>query len=234
VNYAAHQAGLTMRSPSLEARDASGAWRTVVEELGFPAGLPRMMTFDLTGLPLGDDGRIRIRSNMEVFYDQIFLGLEAPSEPLRVHRLEPAAAELRPLGYPREYSPDGADPTLYDYQRLDTGVPFRNLSGRFTRFGDVRETLLASDDLHCTLARGEEVALEFDARALPALQDGWTRTFVLWSVGYCKDMDLYTAFPETVEPLPYRGMKNYPPEEPLPAEARERQSRWNTRRVSGR
>ena len=237
VNYAAHQAGLHMRSPSLEVQAGNGVWRTVVEELGFPAGLPRMMTFDLTHVPLGANGKLRIRSNMEVFYDQAFLGVERPAEPseqVRVHRLEPVTAELRPLGYPREYSPDGFDPTLYDYQRLDAGVPFRNLSGEFTRFGDVRETLLRADDLHCTLARGEEVALEFDATALPPLRDGWSRTFVLHSVGYCKDMDLYTAFPETVEPLPYRDMNNYPPEEPMPAETRERQNQWNTRRVSGR
>ena len=27
---------------------------------------------------------------------------------------------------------------------------------------------------------------------------------------YCKDMDLYTAFPDTVEPLPFHGMSEYP------------------------
>ena len=30
------------------------------------------------------------------------------------------------------------------------------------------------------------------------------------SHAYCKDMDLYTAEPDTVEPLPFRGMSRYP------------------------
>ena len=34
---------------------------------------------------------------------------------------------------------------------------------------------------------------------------------MLHADGYCKDMDLYTAFPDTVEPLPFHGMSYYPP-----------------------
>jgi hypothetical protein len=51
-------------------------------------------------------------------------------------------------------------------------------------------------------------------------------------------MDPYTAFPDTVEPLPFRGMSGYPygdgeayPNDP---EHRAYRERWNTRRVYGR
>ena len=37
-----------------------------------------------------------------------------------------------------------------------------------------------------------------------------TRSFILVSHAYCKDMDLYTATPQTLEPLPFRGMSRYP------------------------
>ncbi len=150
--------------------------------------------------------------------------------------MEPAVAELRVLGYPREYSPDGSDPTVYDYQRLDQGVPFKNLTGAFTRLGDVREPLRDVDDRFVVMARGEEVALEFDATQLPELPPGWSRTLVLHSDGFCKDMDLYNAFPETVEPFPFHGMENYPPSEPMPDPAgfQEYMRTWNTRRVVGR
>jgi len=232
VNYAAQQAGLTMRSPSIEVPDGEGGWRVAIPDAGFPAGLPRMMTLDISSLPIRDDGRLRIRTNMEVFWDQVFIGKDVASPQMRAQILPPVLADLRPLGYPREYSPDGADPTLYDYHRLDQGVPFKNLTGNFTSFGDVRWLLREVDDQFVIMARGEEIALEFDATGLAPLPDGWARTLVLHADGYCKDMDLYTAFPDTVAPLPFHGMENYPPATPAPVPA-EYEPRSNTRRVEG-
>ena len=235
VNYAASQAGITMRSPWIEIPDGKGGWRVAMPEAGFPAGLPRMMTLDISSLPIRKAGRMRIRTNMEIFWDQIFVGENVLGTELRVNILQPAVAELRYLGYPSEFSPDGAVPTLYDYQRLDLGVPFKNMTGEFTRFGDVRELLKKVDDQFVIMARGEEISLEFDASTLPELPSGWSRTVVLHSDGYCKDMDIYTAFPDTVKPLPYHGMKNYPPAEPNPnlSADQEYQRVWNTRRIVG-
>jgi len=236
VNYAAYQAGMSMTSPWIEVPDGEGGWRVAMPEAGFPAGLPRMMTLDISELPVRSDGRFRIRTNMDVSWDQVFIGENVRGPELRRHVMEPVVAELRVLGYPREYSPDGSDPTVYDYQRLDQGVPFKNLTGAFTRLGDVRELLRDVDDRFVVMARGEEVALEFDATQLPELPPGWSRTLVLHSDGFCKDMDLYTAFPETVEPFPFHGMENYPPLEsmPDPAGFQEYMDTWNTRRVVGR
>jgi hypothetical protein len=61
------------------------------------------------------------------------------------------------------------------------------------------------------------------------------RTFLARTVGYCKDMDPYTAHPEAVEPLPFRAMSGYPyrPDEAYPAtpEAAAYRREWNTRVV---
>jgi hypothetical protein len=217
VNFAAYQAGLALRAPSIELPDGEGGWRTVVPDMGFPAGLPRMMTVDVTALDLPSNRRVRIRSNMEIFWDEIFLAPEAGGEEATVHRIPAEVAEIRFLGYPREYSPDGGIPTLYDYHRVDPGLPYKIMAGDYTRFGDVRELLSRVDDRFVILGRGEEIALEFDASDLPPLPGGWSRTLVLHSDGYCKDMDLYTAFPDTVGPLPYHAMGGYPPAKPSPA-----------------
>ena len=40
--------------------------------------------------------------------------------------------------------------------------------------------------------------------------EGWTRSYVLRAIGYCKDADPFTAASDTVEPLPWRGMGRYP------------------------
>jgi hypothetical protein len=124
---------------------------------------------------------------------------------------------------------------MYDYHRIDHGVPFKNMAGSFTRFGDVRELLASVDDRFVIMARGEELALEFDAGRLPPLPEGSSRSFVLHADGYCKDMDLYTAFPATVEPLPYHGMANYPPAKgpPNAGELRDYGRVWNTRKIAG-
>jgi hypothetical protein len=52
--------------------------------------------------------------------------------------------------------------------------------------------------------------VEFSASGLAELPSGWTRSYVLRSVGYCKDADPFTAGSDTIEPLPWRDMPAYP------------------------
>src|ERR671929_143346 len=62
--------------------------------------------------------------------------------------------------------------------------------------------------LHARLA--DELSLAFDATALAPLPPGWTRTFLLYAHGYSKEMDINSASPEQVAPLPFRRMREYP------------------------
>ncbi|MFZ0773970.1 MAG: FG-GAP-like repeat-containing protein [Candidatus Sulfotelmatobacter sp.] len=71
--YAASQAGLQAISPYVEALAADGKWLRVVDDMGFPAGGPRTMTADLTGkLPPGTQ-KIRITTNLQVYWDSILV-----------------------------------------------------------------------------------------------------------------------------------------------------------------
>ena len=54
-------------------------------------------------------------------------------------------------------------------------------------------------------------SIDFSAKELPALKKGWKRDFLIRSVGWVKDGDLNTATGNTVLPLPFHGMKSYPP-----------------------
>ena len=54
------------------------------------------------------------------------------------------------------------------------------MPGRYTREGDVRELLVATDDRFVIARSGDQIALSFDAASLPALPEGWTRTFLLY------------------------------------------------------
>jgi hypothetical protein len=71
--YAASQAGVHAISPYVEALDANGKWKRVIDDMGFPAGGPRTMTADLTGkLPVGTQ-TIRITTNLQVYWDSILI-----------------------------------------------------------------------------------------------------------------------------------------------------------------
>jgi cytochrome c-type biogenesis protein CcmH/NrfG len=71
--YAASQAGVEAISPYVEALGEDGQWKRVVDDMGFPAGGPRTMTADLTGkLPPGTR-KIRITTNLQVYWDSILI-----------------------------------------------------------------------------------------------------------------------------------------------------------------
>ena len=71
--WAASQAGVAVQPPVLERLDAAGKWQTLLADPGFPAGLPRMMTVDVTGKLGGPRTIMRLRTNMNVYWDQIFV-----------------------------------------------------------------------------------------------------------------------------------------------------------------
>jgi hypothetical protein len=211
TNYAAATAGVALKPPSLERRRDDGTWEAIELHAGYPAGLPRLMTLDLTGKLAGPRCVLRIKTNMECYYDQAFIAVRdrAAEASLRVATLPVARAVLGYRGYTREVSPDGRQPLIYDYDYVDP-APLARFAGKLTRFGDVAPLLRSDDDRLCLVGPGDEVRTEFDATALPPLPPGWTRSYVLRSFGYCKDADPFTAASDTVGPLPWRGMPLFP------------------------
>jgi tetratricopeptide (TPR) repeat protein len=211
TNYAAATAGVALKPPSIERRRPDGTWEVIEPHAGYPAGLPRLMTVDLTGKLGGPNCALRIRTNMECYYDQAFVAVRdrGAESALRVNRLPVARAVLERRGYTREVSPDGRQPLLYDYDYVDP-APLAWFSGRITRYGDVADLLRSDDDRLCVVGPGDEIRIEFDTKELPSLPEGWTRSYVLRSYGYCKDADPFTARSDTVEPLPWRAMPAFP------------------------
>ncbi|WP_435007438.1 FG-GAP-like repeat-containing protein [Tundrisphaera lichenicola] len=214
TNYAASTAGVPLRPPVLERRRSDGSWEVIDPHPGYPAGLPRMMTLDLTGKLSGPNCFLRLTTNMECYWDQAFLAVPGPEDRVRISSLSVSRAGLRDRGYLREVSPDGRLPLLYEYEYIDP-APLARMEGVLTRHGDVTPLLTTDDDQLCTVGPGDEVRLEFEAKGLPDLPEGWTRSFVLRSVGYCKDADPFTAGSDSVGPLPWKGMPDFPFAEPL-------------------
>ncbi len=208
--YAARQAGILALPPYLEAQDAAGHWSGVVNDLGFPAGLSRTMVADLTGkLPAGTR-RVRIMTNLRIYWDQILLDDTPEANLSRLNEVPLAGASLGFRGYPREVRGDPSSDIRYVYEDVSRTGPYARHSGNYTRYGDALDLLRAADDRFVILGSGDEVRLEFDPSSLTPLPPGWDRDYFFYADGFSKDMDFYAAYGYTVEPLPFHAMRSYP------------------------
>lgn len=234
--YAASQAGISAVSPYLEARLLDGTWKRVIDDMGFPAGLPRTMIADLTGkLPPGTR-QVKITTNLQIYWDQILVSNADSSDLFRETTVPLTWASLAFRGYPKQV--EGATPgdITYVYNEVSKTGPFIRHQGLYTTYGDVTPLLNAVDDEYVIFGSGEDIDLEFDARALPELPAGWTRDYFFYANGYVKDMDYYESIPFTVSPLPFHQMSGYPfsSAEHFPSTARsvDYQLHWNARMES--
>ena len=234
-NVAASQLREAMSPPSLEVKDRAGQWKTVIPETGFPVGRPQTIAVDLTGKWLSSSRLVRIPTNMRIYWDQILVASRVDAD-VRLNRLDPVFADLRWRGFSAQVTPDGREPFGYDYSRLSTTTPWKTLVGRYTREGDVRRLLLDQDDMYVISRPGDELSLRFAERALRPPPSGWTRTFLVYSYGWSKEMNPRSASPDTVGPLPFTKMSGYPygPHEHYPSSAKHREymERYNTRVIS--
>jgi tetratricopeptide (TPR) repeat protein len=236
--YAAHQAGIEAIPPYLEVQDASGRWNRVVNDLGFPAGLARTMVADLTGrLPIGTK-RVRIMTNLKIYWDQILLDSTPGANLTRLSEVPLAEATLGFHGYPREVHGNLSSDIRYVYEEVSRTGPYARQAGNYTRYGDALDLLAAADDRFVILGSGDEVQMEFDSTRLPPVPAGWTRDYLFYADGFEKDMDFYAAYGYTVEPLPFHAMRGYPyigaETYPLEEPYLQYQLDLNTRQLSGR
>ena len=72
--------GLIM--PYVQVKDAAGKWRTVIEDMGIPAGKPKTISVDLTGKFLSASREVRIVTNLCVYWDEIFLSEDTSKPPV--------------------------------------------------------------------------------------------------------------------------------------------------------
>jgi tetratricopeptide (TPR) repeat protein len=208
--YAASQAGVQAISPYVEALGGDGKWVRVVDDMGFPAGGPRTMTADLTGkLPRGTQ-RIRITTNLQIYWDSILIDRTAQDASVRLTPVPLVRADLGFHGFPLKIEGTPPGNVQYIYEKTSATGPYTRPAGTYTRYGDVLPLLTALDDQSVVLGSGDEVRLDFDPSQLPALPQGWVRDYFFAANGYEKDMDFYAAEGNFVAPLPFLRMGDYP------------------------
>jgi hypothetical protein len=236
--YAAWQAGLQPVPPQVDAQMPDGSWKRIINDMGFPAGLPRTIVVDLTGkLPPGTR-RIRITTNLQIYWDRARVD-NSPDRrtELRVTEAPLTVAHLAFRGYPKQIELKTPGDLTYDYNQISATGPFLWARGVYTRYGDVTPLLRRADNRYVIFGTGEDIDAEFSAGALPPLPPGWTRDYFFYANGFVKDMDYWEASPFTVGPMPFQAMSTYPyPETQHYPEGSASDAywlNWNTRYESG-
>jgi len=223
--------------PSVQVINKKGEWETVIENLGFPMGKDKTVIADLSGKFLSSDHRVKIQTNMEIYWDQIFFSKSNLNAPIVSTVLNPVYANIHYRGFSHSYRKGGRyGPHWFDYYDVDKNKKWRDLSGKYTRYGDVMPLLVESDNKYIISNAGDETSIRFNAKMLPELKKGWKRDFLIHSVGWVKDGDINTALGSTVLPLPFHGMSSYPPSKkdvyPKNSELKKYNQEYNTRNVT--
>lgn len=243
INVAIGQGGhVQPRGLSLEAQDRSGRWVVVSPDLGFPAGKNKTILIDLHSVVragLAGVRRLRLRTNLEIYWDWLASAHAVEPAGLRTARLTAAGADLRFRGFSETEYGRREVPETPMYDRLaGTSPRWRDLVGYHTRFGDVRELVAGVDDRYVIMNAGDELQLRFPASPPPPV--GWTRDFVLIGDGWEKDGDFNTGFSKTVEPLPSHARPDYASgetaltDDPVYRRHREDWQRYHTRYITPR
>jgi len=224
--------------PLLQVMNKKGEWQTVINNIGFPMGKDKMVIVNLSGKFLtATDRRVRIRTNMQIYWDEIFFANNLIKAPVNTHNLTMVNASLAYRGYSASYRKGGPfGPHWFDYYSVSNGQKWRDLTGYYTRYGNVLPLLQQADDEYIIADGGDEITIDFDAQHLPALQKGWKRDFIIYSEGWVKDGDLNTAYGQTVTPLPFHNMPSYPYRSnviyPSDVKHKQYQQQYNTRLIN--
>lgn len=202
-------------------------------------GKDKTVIADLSGKFPTSDHRIRIRTNMEIYWDQIFFSDCTADAPVIKNVIDASSANLHYRGFSRLYRKGGPNgPHWFDYSDVSRDQKWRDITGNYTRYGDVLPLIKESDNEYIISNAGDETTVTFPEKGLPKLKKGWKRDFLIHSVGWVKDGDLNTATGNRVLPLPFHGMKRYPPGKgdiyPETPELKKYNQEYNTRVVSSR
>ncbi len=216
INVAIEQGSHDRPRPlSLEVPDGKGGWKVAQPALGFPAGKNKTMLIRLDGIDNVSGGiqsrricrRFRLRTNMEIFWDYLGYATGLDEKLAKLQQLAPSTAELRYRGILEMLRKDASSPEAPHYDKVTIGAqPWRDLTGFYTRYGDVRELLAKVDDRYVIMNAGDEIAMRFAAPPEPPA--GWKRDFIWVSDGWTRDGNPNTRYGTSVLPLPAHGTLN--------------------------
>jgi hypothetical protein len=219
--FAAWQAGIVAQAPTIEAL-INDQWIPILIEFGYPAGMPRGASVPIS-IP-NKTQYIRIRTNMEIYFDKLSLIKPEKLDKILRYSLELGTARLHQLGYPLRSDNKQRVPE-YDFNHIKPFWDTRYMQGAYSQIGDVKALVANNDNALAIIGAGEAIEFEFKDN-LPALLDENNRYYILKFKGWAKDMDILTKDGESLDPIPFNGQLN--------DRAKKLNNKYNTRFKAGK
>jgi len=194
---------------SLSVKNTLGEWEQVIPFTGFPGGKTKTIVLDLSDTFLTSDYRLRLSSQQELYWDQIFYTVD--EKPVDFNQIECKLvdADLHYRGFSQVIPHGQFGPDYYEYEKVSRNSKWPPMQGFLTKFGDMRELVNQKDERLVIMGAGDEMTLRFEVPDVPLPAD-WRRDFILYNVGWDKDADLNTVYGQSVGPLPFYRMSRYP------------------------
>ena len=190
--------------------DSESGWKKAIEYMGFPGGKTKTIVVDVTDVTNQEDPRFRIRTSAQIYWDCAEVAVQQMPAEFRVESVDLLNADVAFHGFSERLRDDSSRPETYDYQETVVTPRWPPLSGELSSFGECTDLLREWDDEMVVISSGDEIRLQFSTPEA-ALPQGWKRDFIFHSIGWDKDADLNTLTGQSTLPLPYRGMRRYPP-----------------------
>ena len=154
-------------TPYLQVQDSKGVWRTVNQDMGMPAGKPKTIAVPIEFLSASR--KVRIVTNLCVYWDEIFLSENAADTDLTPKLISVDVADLHFRGFSESrIDPQRKQPDTFYYDHVLPASFWNPTTGLYTRFGAVDSLLREVDDQLVIMGSGDEVRLQFRAESLNA------------------------------------------------------------------
>ena len=186
-----------MEAPSLQVRDATGAWQTVIDEHRLP-GRPaadrrrRSGRASARAVARGPDRR---RQHAHLLGSDprrhVGGGRRRRDDHARAGRRRPALARILGGGHARTAASRSAT-TTRRFRRRRRG---RRSPAATRAKATCARCSRRTDDMFVVAQPGDEIALSLRRGCAAAVAPGWTRTFLLYADGFSKEMDIRSATP---------------------------------------
>ncbi len=190
-----------------------GEW-SFFKRIGIPSGKEKTIVVDLGGQLPNDVEKIRIWTNVELYWDRILVDTAPVPEKnlVEVNELVISETRLRLHGFSELVRPVGTMPMpdRFNYHKTSYRSFWNPLKGKYTRYGEVDELVANVDGEFAVFSAGDELAITFNGSSLPKLKKGYKRDFLIYLNGFVKDGDKYTAHAGAVDPMPFAGLRTYP------------------------
>lgn len=194
---------------NLEVWDKASGWKPVQSELGVPAGKNKTMIVDLSNIfTSSTNRRFRLKTNLEIYWDKLEWAERRDNINVTRSESQLVSADLKYRGFSVMNQKDNSSPEIPAYQKIDfSDAKWRDITGYYTRYGDITELLHQADDRYVIVNAGDEMVFKF--KAMPDPSNGYKRDYVFIGNGWIKEGDFNSTYSQTVLPMPYKNMRVY-------------------------